>query len=154
MNYVLPNRGNFGCRLFTDQDLYHGASHTNEGCSGDQIVLEQALLLSEARYLTGEEQNSFCDTLVRFIKREVSNSTIRCVVMNQKVVLMETPGSRRLDENGIQSALLTFETQLSMDDTGNVADIVVKVNENKDEIVEELLSSGAIEDLAGESSIC
>ena len=148
MNYVLPNRNNFGCRLFTDKDLYHGGNSTNEGCDGDQIIYEQALLLSEARYLTGEEQKSFCATLVSFIQRDVSNSTIRCVIINQKVELIQ--GRRRLDGNDNGAALLTFETQISMDEAGIAAEVAIKLTENTAEIVEELQSSGAVENITGE----
>ena len=64
LDYVLPNRKNFGCRLLTDSDLFKNGSQTNFGCGGDTTDFTQAILLDTARYLSGDEQREWCKIMV------------------------------------------------------------------------------------------
>ncbi len=64
LNYVLPNMDNFGCRLFSESDLYVGGTHTVRGCGGDKGAFSQTFYVNEPRLLTGEEQKSFCAKVI------------------------------------------------------------------------------------------
>jgi hypothetical protein len=97
LNYVLPNRDNFGCRLFSEEDLYKNGQHNITGCNGDTLVFEQTVLLDDARYLTGEEQKGYCELLKSYISFATHNSTMRCVVLDQQVAIAP-PNGRRLEQ--------------------------------------------------------
>jgi hypothetical protein len=97
LNYVLPNRENFGCRLFTDVDLYKGGQNYITGCNGDTLIFDQSVLLNDSRYLTGEEQKGFCELLKSYVSFATNNSTMRCVVVDQQVSIA-APNGRRLEQ--------------------------------------------------------
>ena len=52
LNYVFPNLNNFGCRLYSDSDLYHGGTGGIEGCGGGLVELKQVFFLNEPRLLS------------------------------------------------------------------------------------------------------
>jgi len=80
LNYLLPNMDNFGCRLFSESDLYVGGVHTVKGCGGDTGAFSQTFYVNEPRLLTGVEQKAFC-TKVTEALRDVA--TLRCVILSQ-----------------------------------------------------------------------
>uniref|UniRef100_A0A7S0KZ56 DUF1501 domain-containing protein n=1 Tax=Asterionellopsis glacialis TaxID=33640 RepID=A0A7S0KZ56_9STRA len=116
LDFVLPNRQNFGCRLLTDKEMFVGGTQVVEGCQGEHLVLEQNLLLSEARYLTPEEQQEYCNALIKFIlERAPGNGKVLCTVVDQEYkILPELQGSRRLS-NGTTTVVLTLTTDLNTD---------------------------------------
>lgn len=85
LDYVLPNRGNFGCRLYTDKDMYVQGQNTIAGCSGDSLLFEQSLSLSQPRYLESQEQKDYCDLIVEYASVSLSDEPVRCVVVEQHV---------------------------------------------------------------------
>jgi hypothetical protein len=97
LNYVLPNRENFGCRLFTDKDLYKNGQNPITGCNGDTLIFDHSVLLNDARYITGEEQKGFCELLKSYVSFATNNSTMRCVVVDQQVSIAP-PNGRRLEQ--------------------------------------------------------
>ena len=52
LNYVFPNLNNFGCRLYSDSDLYVGGTGSIPGCGGAVVELEQVFFLNEPRLLS------------------------------------------------------------------------------------------------------
>jgi hypothetical protein len=89
LDYVLPNCANFGCRLFTDKDLYKNGQNNIAGCKRDTLIVDQLVLLNEARYLTGEEQKGFCELLKSYVSFDTNTSNMRCVVVDQQVTIAQ-----------------------------------------------------------------
>lgn len=83
---MLPNRGNFGCRLFSERDLYKEGTQTNVGCGGDIIEMEHSLFLNEARYLAGAEQKEFCNLITKIAVGVEPQFNFRCIILDQKIV--------------------------------------------------------------------
>jgi len=137
LNYVLPNRENFGCRLFTDQTLYNDGKFRVEGCAGDQLVFEQEILLNEARYLTGQEQKAFCKEVIVYVA-ELTGTKVNCVVIRQNVKVMD---------NG--DFALTFATELTADEVDYGNTTLTELNEKAPEIVLALGESGEISNMTG-----
>jgi len=122
LNYVLPNRNNFGCRLFTDQDLYEHGVNVNSGCNNKPLSFIQQIILNEPRYLTGEEQKAYCEVLLSYISN-VNNSTVRCVIIDQKINLVS---------RNVQYALnITSELSNDEDDFGKSATYILNLEKNK-----------------------
>jgi len=130
LNYVLPNRDNFGCRLYTDQDMYDNGSNSIEGCTGETLDFEQDLILCDAQYLQDQEQSRYCDLLIEFLNFD---SLVRCVVTTQSF-----PGTV-LETNG---TAVRVSVELSSDEEGfgaiaastlssNAADIVAAAEERE-----------------------
>ena len=64
MEYILPNSNNFGCRIFSETNLFDAGTGLVPGCAGDSLELVQTFDIDEPRFMTGEEQKAFCN-LVR-----------------------------------------------------------------------------------------
>ena len=52
LRYTFPNIDNFGCRLYSDSDLYDGGTGSISGCGGAVVELEQVFFLNEPRLLS------------------------------------------------------------------------------------------------------
>jgi hypothetical protein len=151
LNYVLPNRINHGCRLFTDRQLYKNGRTTTPGCDGEVLFFDQGLLLNEARYLTGEEQKLFCKVTLSFIPFQlINNSTMRCVIIDQRIE--ELAGRRKLQSGG--SFQLTVFAEISTSADANVGNtepigrvLEEQLNNSRDNIVETLTNSDMIQNL-------
>jgi hypothetical protein len=130
LNYVLPNHGNFhvGCRLYTDMDLFTNGSNVNEGCGGETLDFEQRLTLSEARYLEDKEQSDYCDLVIEYATTVVGNTTVRCVIIDQKV---EEVG---VDNDGNPLYELTIVVELSSDKEDFGTKALQVLRENADDI--------------------
>jgi len=137
LNYVLPNRENFGCRLFTDQLLYNDGSNRIEGCAGDQLLFEQQVLLNEARYLTGEEQKAFCKAVISYVE-QLTSTKVNCVVVRQNV---------KVTEGG--DFALTFATELTADEVDYGNQTLDELNTKAPDIVLALGESGEISNMTG-----
>uniref|UniRef100_A0A7S4JY73 DUF1501 domain-containing protein n=1 Tax=Odontella aurita TaxID=265563 RepID=A0A7S4JY73_9STRA len=138
LNYVLPNRNNFGCRLFTDQDLYAGGTNAVAGCSGDQLLFELQVILDEARYLTPREQKELCQTLLPIVQEAVNNSTVLCMVREQRVEVVTEGGRRALSD----SFSVSTEVEISYDESGLTGEVTQSLNENSGEVVQTMAEKG------------
>ena len=95
---------------------------------GDVIVFSQPLLLSEARYLTGEEQKGFCQVLLDVAKQAVADTTFRCVVLKQTIKEIENPSGECTYE-------VTVISEISSDASDILTTLTSKFNTEKDNIV-------------------
>eukprot|EP00550_Attheya_septentrionalis_P002628 CAMPEP_0198287972 /NCGR_PEP_ID=MMETSP1449-20131203/6625_1 /TAXON_ID=420275 /ORGANISM="Attheya septentrionalis, Strain CCMP2084" /LENGTH=988 /DNA_ID=CAMNT_0043986049 /DNA_START=140 /DNA_END=3106 /DNA_ORIENTATION=- len=149
LNYVLPNRINHGCRLFTDRQLYKNGRTTTPGCDGEVLFFDQGLLLNEARYLTGEEQKIFCYVVIDNIPAElINNSTMRCVIIDQQI---KDVGGQQTDCGSFE---LTVFAEISTGAEANVGNtepigrvLEEQLNNSRDNIVETLTNSDMIQNL-------
>ena len=83
MDYVLPNRGAFGCSLWTDKDLYKQGTQVNLGCGGDVKKIDGSFYLDQPRYLSNEDQKEVCAVAVEMAKSRDPQYSYRCVMLNQ-----------------------------------------------------------------------
>jgi hypothetical protein len=157
LNYVLPNRVNHGCRLYTDRQLYKNGRSTTPGCDGEVLFFDQGLILNEARYLTGEEQKLFCKVTLSFIPFQlINNSTMRCVIIDQRIE--ELAGRRKLQSGG--SFQLTVFAEISTSADANVGNtepigriLEEQLNNSRENIVETLTNSDQIQNLTGVTEV-
>jgi len=131
LNYVIPNRKNFGCRLFTDKDLFKGGKQKNLGCNGDTVLLQKQLTTSETRYFTAEEEVAFCDILISFLQ-PVAGSALRCVVMDQVITFQEG------------GAVLDITSEIVTDKMGFAQSALEQLNANTNNILSEIQNSAII----------
>mmetsp|Transcript_68973 Transcript_68973/g.102503 ORF Transcript_68973/g.102503 Transcript_68973/m.102503 type:complete len:362 (-) Transcript_68973:419-1504(-) len=47
---VLPNNGNFGCRLYTDSDLYHDGKNSISGCGAKLMNFDMGMFIGEPQF--------------------------------------------------------------------------------------------------------
>ena len=80
IDYVLPNAKSFGCRLYSDSDLYEDGTGIVDGCGGDIVEIEQVFTVTEDRILTRSEQQDLCETLADCISQG-SSIEVNCVVL-------------------------------------------------------------------------
>ena len=138
----MPNRQNFGCRLFTEIDLYVDGSNGLPGCGGEKIEFSQALLFDSPKYLTGDEQKEFCN-LVRVIAQEaVPDSAYRCVILEQEIEEIVPP-------EGDCTHKVTVLAELSTDKFDIADTILDALNSNTERIVTTLTDSGTISGICG-----
>lgn len=129
LNYVLPNRDNFGCRLFADSDLYNNGVHNVTACGGVTMDFVQQLILNEARYLTPDEQRDFCRVLMESIFVQFS-PTILCVITKQVIseLKVDEVVHRSLNEGKRYLVNITAELSNDEEDFGFVATHSLNVN--------------------------
>jgi len=85
IDYVLPNAKSFGCRLYSDSDLYEDGTGTIDGCGGDIVEIEQVFTVSEDRILTRPEQQDLCESLAECISQGSNGVEVKCVVLLQEL---------------------------------------------------------------------
>lgn len=140
LDYVLPNRGNFGCRLLTEKDLYKQGTQTNLGCGGDIIEINQALVLDEARYLSGEEQKELCDLITSVAVAAAPGYLFRCIILDQRIeAIADTSCTHQLN----------LRTELSTDGVGVTAAVTQEINTRSQEIVNNLISDSLVTGICG-----
>ncbi|KAL3937927.1 MAG: hypothetical protein SGBAC_007063 [Bacillariaceae sp.] len=115
LDYVLPNRGNFGCDLLAERDLYKLGTQTNKGCEGDVININQRLPLEQTRYLTGEEQRTLCDRIGKVAVEAAGEYSFHCVVVGQLIEEVDS----------MKTYQLKLDIELSTDAVG-VADVITQ----------------------------
>jgi len=115
LNYVLPNVANFGCRLYSETQLFEEGTGNIPSCGGDTVQVEQTFYVTEPRLLNPDEQVSFCQKVVD----AMGDVEVKCVVLNQ--LLSSAPGGRHLSENFI----VTIDYEVSGSEEG-VADLIVE----------------------------
>eukprot|EP00804_Cyclotella_cryptica_P019763 CCRYP_009664-RA/>CCRYP_009664-RA protein AED:0.11 eAED:0.11 QI:135/1/0.94/1/1/1/17/0/2177 len=91
LNYALPNMNNFGCRLYSETDIYRDGTGKVPGCGGDVMTFSQVFFLSEPRLLNPDEQKSFCAK----VYNSISGISIRCVLLDQIIAVRNTELSQR-----------------------------------------------------------
>ena len=87
LDYILPNRGNHGCNLFTDFDLFTTGTNVISGCGGVTAYFDQVIVMPEERMLDPDEQRSLCDVYISYAS-EATSLTTNCFVKDQ--ALLET----------------------------------------------------------------
>ena len=85
MDYVLPNAKSFGCRLYSDSDLYVDGTGIVDGCGGDIVEIEQVFTVTEDRILTRSEQQDLCVALAECISEGSNGIEVNCVVLLQEL---------------------------------------------------------------------
>jgi len=115
LNYVLPNVANFGCRLYSETQLFEEGTGNIPSCGGDTVQVEQTFFVTEPRLLNPDEQVSFCQKVVD----AMGDVEVKCVVLNQ--LLSSAPGRRHLSDGFV----LTVDYQISSSQQG-VADLIVE----------------------------
>ncbi len=85
---IIPNSRNFGCSLFSDSDLFHSGTNMVIGCGGPTFSTDVNFVISEPRYLTGEEQKLICDLAVDISADRLSTDEeyIRCYIDDQTII--------------------------------------------------------------------
>ncbi len=135
LDYILPNRKNFGCNLYSDKDLYTTGRQTIAGCNGQQQIFTQELVMSEARYLTPDEQRKLC----AIIKENVGaseNDVVLCTITDQRLSLLTTAARLRA-----QSSCVSYANQFSYEiRTDNLSPDVAldNINKNRNVIADEI----------------
>ena len=87
LDYILPNRGNHGCNLFTDFDLFTTGTNVISGCGGVTAYFDQLIEMPEERMLDPDEQRSLCDVYISYAN-DATSLTTNCFVKDQ--TLLET----------------------------------------------------------------
>jgi hypothetical protein len=129
LSYVLPNMNNFGCRLYSDADLYKGGTGKVPGCGGDVMSFSQVLMVEEPRVLSPDEQKNFCGK----IYEAITGISIKCVILDQIIATRER---RSLQTSGTHCDVtnlpytLTVSYEISSD-TAGVADSVSDVTNSE-----------------------
>jgi hypothetical protein len=87
LSYVLPNNVNFGCDLFMDSDLFTSGTNRITGCGGPKIDAPVDMDISEARFLTGEEQKALCYITTQTVAKQLGLNAeeSRCFIADQVV---------------------------------------------------------------------
>ena len=85
IGYVLPNAKSFGCRLYSESDLYVDGTGTIDGCGGDIVEIEQVFTVTEDRILTRSEQQDLCVALAECISEGSNGIEVNCVVLLQEL---------------------------------------------------------------------
>lgn len=147
LDYVLPNRRNFGCRLLTDADLYRDGTQTNFGCGGDTLNFNQVLLLKDARYLIGEEQRAICDLMINVaLDAELDAKplpTFNCVILKQRIEIFVNDSQENC------TFKLHIKTELSSSATGIGTAVTAEMNNRMSEIVDTLTNDEIVESICG-----
>ncbi|KAL3805312.1 hypothetical protein HJC23_009019 [Cyclotella cryptica] len=99
LNYVLPNIDNFGCRLYSEADLFEGGTGKVPGCGGDVMTFSQVIDVSEPRLLLPEEQKRFC----AIVYDAVTAVSIKCVILDQIISARDQGGAfpRKLSQRAL-----------------------------------------------------
>lgn len=148
LDYVLPNRANFGCRLLSEKDLFNDGTNGNLGCGGETMRFSQPLQLSEPRYLTGEEQKRFCKLIIRIAQLEDSEATFRCVIVDQ-MLDDKAVSIKAYDDSDKCPVLLTITTELSTDATGISESVSARINRSSDLIMDSIAEYGLVKGICG-----
>ena len=122
IDHVLPNSQNFGCKLFTDYDLFNTGQQVLNGCGGATITQPIIFQVPEVRILTGEEQKSSCKLAMKTASRQwnFDRTQARCYVHDMTVVDSEVvPGM--YDVNGF--AVINFDGTTSSDSSINQEEV-------------------------------
>eukprot|EP00804_Cyclotella_cryptica_P019739 CCRYP_009662-RC/>CCRYP_009662-RC protein AED:0.09 eAED:0.09 QI:0/0.95/0.95/1/0.95/0.95/22/166/2740 len=124
LNYALPNMNNFGCRLYSETDIYRDGTGEVPGCGGDIMTFSQVFFLSEPRLLNPDEQKSFCAK----VYNAISGVSIRCVILDQIIAVRDTTVSQR----GLTALGYTLDVtyEISSDSSGVSTTIADVVNSN------------------------
>ena len=142
LDYVLPNRRNFGCRLLTDADLYKGGIQTNFGCGGDTLEFNQVLLLGAPRYLTGDEQRGVCELMTSVALDAEPDATFNCVILDQRIEEIDSYDTTCTHK-------LHIKTELSSSATGIGTTVTTEMNNRMSEIVDTLTNNEIVESICG-----
>ena len=125
--YVLPNKGSFGCHLYSEADLFEDGTETLPACGGDKVELEQQFIMPEERLLNPDEQKQFCEVVVSSMNDSNDSIQVTCVVLDQIISPLET--TRRHLEAGATYSLTVLYT-VESDQEGVVGDIVTTMNDS------------------------
>jgi hypothetical protein len=94
IDYVLPNSGNFGCDLFTDEDLYTAGTNAIQGCGGPSFDSPATMEITE--------QKGLCKIATQTASKQLINpADTRCFIAYQVV----TPSTGRRLQGQLYSVL-------------------------------------------------